>query len=448
MTMPLDGIRVRCSRCKCAFFVESPQRLDAERANDLALDALAPDPPVAPPEVADPTPANLGLEDDESDWQFKEDVAPQPEPAPAANDLAAAREAVDDLLGSSFSESLDDVAGSENSFDLGASDLNIDPPEPALEESASELEPDPDLDLEPDEDPNAVTLDHGVTPGALPDAIPIDVDPDPVSSADAAEACGDPLADLASPEDWDSFADAEVSASSAGAPAALAPAVESVPERAADCAPPECRDSADLLHDPDIDATAGAAWIARTRSGIGWALVGLLCAYAAAVGLGSKLWPSQAAERGGSIAGFEVLSIKGRWVENAVSGPIYVVSGELHARASEPLPAGSLLRIRLLDAAGAPIAVESAAVGPPIPSHRVREWNLRDLRDAQEAGALGMARRPVVPGQPRLFVAVLGALPGTAAAYEFQVVAAASPAASAAERAYPVDGFAAERTIE
>jgi hypothetical protein len=303
---------------------------------------------------------------------------------------------------------------------------------------------------EPDEDPNAVTIDRGTTVGEMSAPVPLDLGRDPVPPADDAEVFGEPLADLGGPEDWDSFADAEVPAARCAGPAsvAVAPAVESGAERAGDSAAREYRDAADLAFEPEVEDAAPAAWIARTGTGIGWALVGLLCAYAGVAGLGLRLGPSQLADRGESIAGLEIASIEGRWVENAVAGPIYVVSGELRAGSSTPPPVGSLLRIRLLDAAGTPIASESAAVGPPLPSQRVREWNLRDLRDVQEAGALRMARRPVVAGRPRLFMAILGDAPETAAAYEFQAVAATSPAVSAAEHAYPVDGFAAEGMIE
>ena len=150
-----------------------------------------------------------------------------------------------------------------------------------------------------------------------------------------------------------------------------------------------------------------------------------------------------------SIASLDVGGIRGRWIENAVAGPIYVVSGDLGAASSTP--GGSLLRIRLLDAAGTPIAAESAAVGPRVPEEQVREWNLWDLRQVQEGGALRIAREPFAPGERRPFLAVLGSLPASSSAFEFQVARAASLApevGDAADLAYPVDGLGADGVVE
>ena len=76
--VPEGGIRVRCSRCKFAFLVESPNGSELERAESIARDAFSPE--------------AGAIDESESDWKFSEDVENL-----ASNDLAAA--AVDDLLG-------------------------------------------------------------------------------------------------------------------------------------------------------------------------------------------------------------------------------------------------------------------------------------------------------------------------------------------------------------
>jgi hypothetical protein len=211
------------------------------------------------------------------------------------------------------------------------------------------------------------------------------------------------------------------------------------------------RDAEDGQFDADPRAVRGTNWISRARRGVAWTLVSLLCAYAGIVGLWPQISASEPVLRARPMAGLEAGAIRGHWIENAAAGPIYVISGELYATSSAPLPTGSLLRIRLLDAAGAPTAAESAAVGPPVSEEQLREWNLRDLRESQEAGALLLAWNPLAPGERRPFHAILGGVPPTAAAFEFQVVPAASPAPepdAGANIPSPTPDLAADAMIE
>jgi hypothetical protein len=52
---------------------------------------------------------------------------------------------------------------------------------------------------------------------------------------------------------------------------------------------------------------------------------------------------------------------------------------------------------------------------------------LLNLREFQETGALRLAWDPLAPGERRPFHAILGKVPATAVAFEFQVASAASP---------------------
>jgi predicted Zn finger-like uncharacterized protein len=449
--VPESGIRVRCSRCKHAFFVESPHRPDTARADDLAREALAQDSAVA---SRDRDSNATGLENDESDWQFNEEVDRAPAPDDGKDDLAAAQEAVDDLLGSTFSrsvdlvtgsdESIDPVVGPDDSIDLGqldlddgidpgGSDLDLDAPGPSMEDAAgAEL----DLSPEPAEDPNAVTNDRSiasedsarpVTPApAEPEGLRLEASAVP----DRREASDDRLTQLGSPDDLElRTGDATPEPPSSGTPVGrLSPSVPEEIENPSRAAAPVHRGADDGAFDVDTQTVTGAAWISRVRGGVGWALVGLLCAYAGVVGLWPRASASEPVLGAQPVAGLEADAVRGRWIENAVAGPIYVVSGELRATSSAPLPTGSLLRVRLLDADGAAIGVEPAAVGPLVSAERLRHWSLRDLREFQETGALRLAWDPLAPGEHRPFHAILGRVPPTAVAFEFQVVAAASQA--------------------
>jgi predicted Zn finger-like uncharacterized protein len=460
--VPEGGIRVRCSRCKYAFFVESPHRPDSERADDLAREALGRDSVAAPAASTSRDSSAPGLEDGESDWQFNEEIDRAPAPDDSKDDLAAAQEAVDDLLGSTFSgsvdldtgpdESADPVAGSEEgvepvvgpddsidlspsdldaSIDLGGSDLDAGVPSPLMEDVTGE---DLDLSAELPGDPDEIAIDHS---NSLEDsghpAPPAPAEPEGLSlegssEPDSPDTLDDPSEQLGSPDDLEELTgDAPPEPLSGGAP--VDRISSSVPEQITDSSEataPVHRGADDAAFDVDTRTVTGPTWISHVRGGIGWALVSLLCAYAGVVGLWPRASASEPVLGAQPAAGLRVDEVRGRWIENAVAGPIYVVGGELLATVPAPLPAGSMLRVELLDADGAAIGTELAVVGPQVSTDRLRQWSLRDLRELQETGALRLAWDPLAAGERRSFHAILGRVPPNAVAFEFEVAAAAS----------------------
>jgi len=409
-----------------------------------------------------------GLEDGESDWQFNEEIDWAATPGDGKAELAAAEEAVDDLLGSTFSgstdpvaipeesadsvvgpddnidpvaipeesadpvvgpdDNIDLVAGSEDNLDLGGLDLDIDVPSPSMEDVAGEEQ---DLSPELPEDLNAVTIDHSIV--SEDPAQPAPAEPEGVSliapaAPDGPETSDDPLTQLGSPDDWELLAgDVSPEPSPSGAPVGrLSPSVPEEIESPSEAAAPVQRGADDGAFDADTQTVTGVAWISRVRGGVGWALVALLCAYAGAIGLWPRASASEPVLGAQPVAGLEVDAVRGRWIENAVAGPIYVVGGELRATSTAPLPAGSLLRVLFLNSDGAAVGAEPAAVGPLVSAERLRHWSLLDLREFQETGALRLAWDPLALGERRPFHAILGKMPPTAVAFEFQVAAAAS----------------------
>jgi predicted Zn finger-like uncharacterized protein len=472
--VPESGIRVRCSRCKHAFFVESPHRPDIERADDMAREALEPGSAAA---VRDRELSAFGLEDGESDWQFNEEIDRGPARDDGTDELAAAQEAVDDLLGGGPSGSADPVTGSgdaldpgrsdaDDSVDFDASDLSdgidpgdldldggIDPGDLDLDGGIDLGDSDLDLASEPSEDPNPMTMDRGVAAeGASPEAQPTPTAPLEGTLAasgapDTADVSDDRLKELGSSDEWDPLVGDPASESSvSGTP--IGRISRRIPEEAA---APVRGGADDTAFGADTRTIPSAAWISRVLSSVGWALVGLLCAYVGVAGLWPGFSASEPVLGARPVAGLEAGDVQGRWIENAIAGPIYVVSGELRAATSAPLPTGSLLRIRLLDAAGAPIGAGSAAVGPLVSAEQLREWDLRDLVELQEARALRLAWSPLAAGARRPFHAILGDVPAAAAAFEFQVATAARPAPKSDAGAiipHPVPPLAAGAMIE
>jgi predicted Zn finger-like uncharacterized protein len=462
--VPEDGIRVRCSRCKHVFLVESPSRNDLDRVEELARDAL------------DFTAPN----DVESDWQFNEEVQSE-RPGPRDPDgRVAAEAAVDDLLGADLGpsrdaadefeagagdsrataddldvgfgesgDSLDDLeadfgdpgdsmADFGSAFDLGGSDPEPEPEpdshagfdlqapaafEPELE---PELDPDPALaaDAGSFEDP-ADSSDLGradLPPESGVGAAVHAADPAPVAAAATAAPDDEFSFELGDPEEWE---EPEAPAPAPAPIRAAAAAIEQVPSSAPLESVPSPLASAPVQ--PGIDASAleadldkrpGAARVAQIHTVLAWAAVSVLCAYAGFSGLLPTAPAPPSSGVRWSIAGMDVHAIEGRWIENAAAGPIYVVSGDLRVGSAGSPEPSTLLRVRLVDAAGDPIASASAAVGPPLPKERLREWNLRDLRDEQEKGARRLARTPLQRGERRPFLAVLGEVPPTAKGYE------------------------------
>jgi len=453
--VPKAGIRVRCSRCKCAFFVESPHQPDPDHASSLAREALGSD----RDEVSGPS-IDSNVPDEESDWQFNEDV--DPVSADPGNDLAAARSAVDDLLGGVSAAPVDPVTGesepSEPDPDEIADDSGLDIH--ATDFSAeSEMESEPDLDLDPDleDDPNAVTVDRGNWAGPSADLLsdsgldpdgsdaaeaaadPIDAHADadalPESEVDSSEPFGEVSDDLGSPAGWD-FCEDNDAPPSAGFAAVGGGQGSSESAGGFESDESDAFNATDHAPDLEFEASRGDAWFTRLRGLLGWSLVTSLSVYACAIMFFPALLAASPDPMPMRVAGFEVVHIEGHWVENAAAGPIYVVSGALHSAGGSRPAADSVLKVRLLDAHGAPVLAESAVVGPPIPTLRLRESNLADLRAEQERAALAMLRDPLERRKRRPFMAVLREVPAGAVAFDLEV--AAMPAV-----ATPVTAFEA-----
>jgi predicted Zn finger-like uncharacterized protein len=409
--VPATGIRVRCSRCKFAFEVESPERPDVDHGASIARETLAT--------------GAVGTDDSESDWQFSEDIAETGARAlpttgafgSAPIDAAAA--AVDDLLGSVVStagarfeddgpEPVDPFDGFEGRDAFGVSD-DIGASDPSLDELER-------IELDGDEVPRASDEVHE----------DLSIGSDEIDIARAGTASG---ADSAHRSDH-----VEAAPFDSGVVESPTPAIPVVPVASAVAESPETEippvpwqaSAADFEAFDADSATRGASHaISRARACVGWALSISLCAAALSLGLFPRTPAASSEFVPLSIAGFEAQAVRGSWIENVEAGPIYVISGSLRAAGSTPV-AGTELRIRLLDSRGEPIAAQTSAVGPPIPSVALRESSPRDLRDRQERAATHFMSRKLTQGDRRPFHAVFAGVTPDAAAFEFMTAEGAS----------------------
>jgi len=370
--VPPGGARVRCSRCKHAFFIEPPGKAPElgpiDRAAQDALDAEAPPAPDPTEDLSAPS-SEVGSDFDdsddpsnESDWEFNQgpiggDLSAQEEPG-GGRDVA--REAIDDLLGS---------------------------------------RPAPRVAAAPRAGRGAPRASEETDFGAVEE-------------------------DLGSPESWDLLADDSPSASGAGA--SLEPSGAGAQTRRDPALVARLGGLATPVAEwtPPSEPSVVLAWIARMGHVIGWSATSLLFVIVAIVTLTPAIAPNAEADFGTQpLAGLEAQKISGRWVENAVASALFVVSGRLVNPTAVPAALGTRIGVRLLDANGNRLPGESAAAGPVILEWELREADPAGLQARQAEGGRALAAEVIQPGQSLAFEAVVRDMPMAASRFVLEPLA-------------------------
>jgi hypothetical protein len=148
-------------------------------------------------------------------------------------------------------------------------------------------------------------------------------------------------------------------------------------------------------------------WLGYSAHAIGWIATCALFGAGLYAGLAPQRAAAPVAER---VAGLELAALESRFVENASSGELFVVSG----RVRNPGPgrvALQQLALELVDAAGRPLEVERAALRAPAPTALLREAPAAALRE------LPILAGEIQPGEERAFEVVVAELPDDAAAF-------------------------------
>ncbi len=430
--VPDSGIRVRCSVCKHAFFVEQADAIGeassdpVTRAVEEVLHAEGHELPEAIHDLE-----AAGSRDDDEDWEWSDGGRLSETAASVPGDrfeesFEAAREAVDDLLGS--------PEPGPPPRPLPAPAAEPGPPEPPAPAALVGLRGE-DAPLPLADDPWQVPawseggaeaqLDpEGAPPPAFADAdgLGSDADAEPLEAEGgdldpfADELSGPPeLGDLATPDDLD--LDEPPGSLDFAQPMDPAPI-------AAEALPVVLGGRLELAPRRGVPAA-----LARAGGALGWCVVVVLAAGAFWATATPRTAPG-AGVGAQALAGLEATGIEGRWVENAIVGPLYVVRGELHNAGREPKAPGARLVLRLLDAEGSPLGAPATSLAPPTPAAWLREAHPRELRGVREAGAHELARTPIAPGARRPFEAVVETLPDAARRFDLGV---APPGASPPE---------------
>jgi predicted Zn finger-like uncharacterized protein len=350
--VPTGGARVRCSRCKHAFFVMPPAASTEEAIDRAANLALAADPTpdvtqdLSEPAVADAPagaaasePAAAPGEDDESDWEFNGDLP---------------------------------ADGGDSSSDL----YSVREPDPTPRTALTDpFAGEADVQLE-------LASEGAAAPAPARVAAPA---PHRAAAAAASE-------DLGSPVDWD-FLDRGVDR-----PASVNTAA---PVRAISIA-------ADAAGRAPRAETELPIAVRRVAAAAGWIATAALCAVALLRGLAptapaATAWTDPA-------PGLALEDVRGRWLDNASLGRIYVVSGRVHNVAAADAAVPPLV-LELRDPAG-------RAVGDPVPLRSAGgPARLREADEAALAASSAEAVGGLAAGVAWNFEAVVWPLPEDAARF-------------------------------
>jgi predicted Zn finger-like uncharacterized protein len=375
--VPARGIRVRCSRCKHAFLVQPPGLSPSDRIQQAAEDALSGDSSPGPGATQDlPNGSDADDGGSEADWEFNHDFGSGEDGDEGGADRqVAAREAIDDLLRPNPAGSSTPELAHGPVPDLRAGST------PGLREDSTS-DRDGRLEIESPSAPETEDASAFEAPSARTDT--------PVEAVDEARARSD----------------------SPTAPVVLG-SVFSTPEGLADGDEAAARAAAASL---DVDADSPMAIrLGRIASAAGWLVT---VALIGAVVYGSFVPgapQSTAAGPAQVVDGMEVESIEGRWIENALAGPIFVVSGTLRTTGLSPVRVP--LHVQLLDERGDVLDVPPAPVGPVLARRALREQDPAILTEAHGRASQWLARVPIAGGERRRFQAVFIDLPPAAAAF-------------------------------
>jgi len=424
------GTRVRCSRCKHAFFITLPGTEKAEAIEEVVAEVTGAGEAPAPeasrdlldpnPETGEPKPrerpAQLWAEEPdrgefEEDWQFNDDSLSeiQGEPEPQAIGI-----------GESDATALY-LAGEPPALEIAADGADyIGEPEIAADVADSIGEPEIAADVadfigEPEPE---------MSPVQEPEPL------DPVAAIRAREAGLDSSSadDLGSPEEWDFLGTVEDEPLEEPAPedGVSEPAVPLDDEASSASSSPALSDSPTAAPAARVDSDRPllATRLAGLASLASWVLVVL----AFSVGISAVF--TQAGERTAMSAGPVEIAVSGltltatevrsRWVENALAGNLLVVSGNLENRGSSALTPRRAVWVQLISTEGEPIAGATAAAGRALDERRLREWDPDRLRRVLEASAAARAHRPFRPGERVRFDAVFEFIPESATGWVFQ----------------------------
>jgi predicted Zn finger-like uncharacterized protein len=119
--------------------------------------------------------------------------------------------------------------------------------------------------------------------------------------------------------------------------------------------------------------------------------------------------------------------LQGRLLENAVAGRLFVVSGRLRNPSPQPVSLGATVRVTLLGEHGQELATAPGVAGLALSEASVREESPDRLRERLATSAAALAWTPVAPGESVAVAAVLENVPLEAQSFALTVQPAEPP---------------------
>lgn len=454
--VPTRGIRVRCSRCKEAFFLQHPDASEPEAVHDVARQAAQ----GGVPDATQDLPRGSSLPDaaqhsdpEEEDWQFNADLpdpnevsgsdfmSPQDDPfAPPEDDDGDAgfgdEIGIDDEpdpadvqvtvpgLGMDDSVSGDDDAGSGldladgpvSSAGIDSSGIELAGDQVALEdegqtgigEAGSDFGEASDFSSLAEEDEEEENEAAPPAAAAAPAA----------SEASSAPAV---TPDVGEPEDWDFFSDesleqpGDLGSTADTTGRAMEVGASSDPTRVSGASGPGLAPAS-----MNMGPTVGALrWAGRS---IGWLITLALFG----IGLGRGVLdigaPVVQPINSVDLGDFRAEQVRGSWLETARSTRLFAVTGQLVNASSEPRYAGAGLHMALLSPDGAPLDRPAVRAGLPIPEAELRELSSPQLASRAEHAVMSLAYTGLEPGQAVRFQAYFDGIPDEATGFVLEMV--------------------------
>lgn len=456
--IPDAGVRVRCSRCKHAFFVKPATDSGGLPIERGVAEALAQDAADLPLEVGDMTVSQPNAaarakngetdagRDSESDWEFNHDPAPSHDAA-----MAEAQDMVDELLapgGEDEYEAPSDFFGADDDGDDVEGDIDAllgtdadsllggDADSDALlgtdVDNGSLLGTDPDSDSLLGTEADSDALPQPTTPPQVETRTPLEAAVEESVEAPVTESIADdepqpeergvdPLADLAaedelgSPDEWNFF-DEDAAAGDHATDGVAIGRIALVPAGSVEALAPSTQDEMPAF---EPDPSPVRIWMARAATVSGWVATAGLCAAMLTGGLGQTALPAAATET--RAAGLELIGMQARAIDNQAAGRVVVIEGSFRASQGVTRGPGARFAVQLLAADGSVLVEDAATLGPALAPMALRRTPPQALRATLHAAGEAAAWQSVRRGAAWPFHAVVDELP--AGASRFAIVA-------------------------
>lgn len=464
--IPDDGIRVRCSRCKNAFFLQHPSQSQVNAVEAVVEGTIADagmatpgstqDLPIASKSDSGASSASstdadeFAGSEDEDDWEFNEELPDLDDDDDDDNDASEADfgqgSGVDDGLDPDYDQDSHDVGSidldHDRSFTTDSEDVYSNPSggDESAEAQSSDLDPmemtsndlvPSSMSVEPPPAPppaQAQPAEPGVASareeafGSADDFSNL-MDPDELPPVATPVASPDEVSE--NPEEWDFFGDADTSPSSM--PAGPSPTTQAAPDstKAARSKP---QAEAQIPGDwKGLEGDKPMSGIAGVATGLAWVVFYALVAAGVYFGVTESVDRSVSAPAFVSVGEMRAANIRGQFLETARAGTLYVVTGDVVNPGNVARALNHTVYVHLLGEDGHVLDTPPAFAGRDVELDRFREMTLDELEASQLIASRSLAFQEIGPGQSASFAAAFVALPEDAS--HFQIRSVASEAA-------------------